>query len=132
MHALYQLATSKLLVALFRSHLPLHKSLLHRLLPNNNLVSCRRDQATDLLRCQILAGTAPGVRNLPGQNCPIFSGWHAGLGSPVLERAHACSGAGCPILGPTPLAKSQQGGKSRLYFALWLSKEGQGSCFCPG
>src|SRR3954453_20365132 len=30
----------------------------------------------------------------------------------------------------TPLAKSQQGGKSRLYFALWLSKEGQGSCFC--
>src|SRR3954447_14849190 len=32
----------------------------------------------------------------------------------------------------TPLAKSQQGGKSRLYFALWLSKEGQGSCFCPG
>jgi hypothetical protein len=31
----------------------------------------------------------------------------------------------------TPLAKSQQGGKSRLYFALWLSKEGQGSCFCP-
>src|SRR3954471_3594660 len=31
----------------------------------------------------------------------------------------------------TLLAKSQQGGKSRLYFALWLSKEGQGSCFCP-
>src|SRR3954454_1499025 len=31
----------------------------------------------------------------------------------------------------TPLAKSQSGGKSRLYFALWLSKEGQGSCFCP-
>src|SRR3954467_6478851 len=30
----------------------------------------------------------------------------------------------------TLLAKSQQGGKSRLYFALWLSKEGQGSCFC--
>src|SRR4051812_25203155 len=24
-----------------------------------------------------------------------------------------------------------KGGKSRLYFALWLSKEGQGSCFCP-
>src|SRR4051812_3331361 len=23
-----------------------------------------------------------------------------------------------------------KGGKSRLYFALWLSKEGQGSCFC--
>src|SRR4051794_21055711 len=41
----------------------------------------------------------------------------------------------CPLRarctkGRTPLAKSQQGGKSRLYVALWLSKEGQRACFC--
>src|SRR3954466_12086902 len=71
--------------------------------------------------------TAPAIRHLARWDCPIFNGWRGGFGRVAAHRTHGLAPGQLSHEQPDTVGEITQGGKSRLYFALWLSKEGQGS-----